>query len=175
MIASLFVVRWRPTYDILRVGSLVARITVGLAALTTGATFIIDVITVVLTREKLNTDANGLVHVDFGNAVRRLSFTCQMLYISNVRSIHVYAGLDYACRRSALNRSNGFSIHRIPHTETTIQVGAPKPDFYIVSDLHSTELCNRQTSRQTSRRPPRRSWRHTDDRSIFFHMPKTND
>lgn len=83
MIASLFVVRWRPTYDILRVGSAVARIAAGLATMTTTAVFITDVTTVVLTREKLNTDASGLLHVVFGNAVRCLCITCQMPHISN--------------------------------------------------------------------------------------------
>lgn len=68
--ASLFVVRWRPNYDIIRTGSIVARITAALATMTTTGVFITDVVTVVLTREKLNSDGQGLLKVGFGNAVR---------------------------------------------------------------------------------------------------------
>lgn len=70
MISSLFIVRWRPDYEIIRVGSVIGRITLSLATLITTSVFITDVTTVVLTREKLSTDEGGLLHVEFGNGVR---------------------------------------------------------------------------------------------------------
>lgn len=77
MIASLFVVRWHPDYRIIRVGSIAARVTAALATMITTSVFITDVTAVVTTREKLNTDGDGLLHVLFGNAVCVLRVSCR--------------------------------------------------------------------------------------------------